>query len=100
MSFGTTEPCLQENIHQFKCQRISEDTATDANKVQIVVLNTLSRRKRICYKCRTNTSHLIGGDVCSDPTAANGYSPLDFLFRNGFCQRKNKIGVIIRSIIT
>ena len=59
MPLGAAEPGFEKNIHEIKCKRISENTSPDANEVKIIVLNTLSGRKRIGHQRRTNPGHLI-----------------------------------------
>ena len=85
------EKCL----HQFPRESVTDDEATEADHVQVVVLDTLVRRKVFVNQAGANPGHFVRADGCSNPTATDAHAAIHRPGGNRPGQRDDKIRIII-----
>jgi hypothetical protein len=71
------------------------DEAPKAHYIQIVVFNTLMRRKVFVDQAGSNSNDFVCRDRRPDTTSTNAYSSIHVSRRNGAGKRHNEIGIIV-----
>ena len=74
---------------------MADHKASEADHIQIVVLDALTRRKGLMNQAGPNPRHFVRGDRCSDTASTDGYATIHFSTSDGTGQRYDKIGIVI-----
>ena len=95
MAFRAGESRGEKDLHQFPCEGVTDHEAAKADQVQIVVLDTLMRRKVFMNQAGANPRHFVRADGCANPTAANAHAAIHLSGSNRAGQGHNKVRIII-----
>ena len=95
MAFRAGESRGEKGLHQFPSEGVTDHEAAKADQVQIVVLDTLMRRKVFMNQAGPNPRHFVRADRCANPTAANAHAAIHLSGSNRAGQWHNKVRIII-----
>ena len=95
MTLGAAELRGEKCLHQFPGQRVADNLPSEADHVQIVVLDALVRRKAFVNQTRAHPCHFIRADRCPNPAATDGHATLHLSAGHRAGQRHHKIRIII-----
>ena len=83
MTLRAAESCGKKCLNQFPSEGVTDHEATETNQVEIVVLNTLVRRKSFVNQTRADTGNFVRGDRCPDSAATDRDAALHIAASNG-----------------
>ena len=95
MTRRATESRGEKCLNQFPGERVTDHPASEADHVQVVVLNALVRRKIITNQAGPNPRHFVGGDRCPNATSTDGHAAIHLPASDCAGQRHDKIRIII-----
>ena len=85
----------EKSLDQFPGQRVTDNLPSEANQVQIIILDALVRREAFVNQTRPHPRHFVRADRCPNPTSTDGHAPLHRSAGHRAGQRPNKIWIII-----
>lgn len=83
MTIRSTESCGEKCLNQFPSKSVTDHEATETDQVEIVVLDTLVRGKRLVNQTRADTGNFVRGDRCPDSAATDRDTTLHISTSNG-----------------
>lgn len=95
VSFFSGKTGTEKDAHQFPGERVTNDEAPETEKIEIIILDALMSGKGIIDETGPDSAHFVGGDACTDATAADGHPSLHFTRRDGSCQRCHEVRIVV-----
>src|SRR5215470_8574735 len=99
MSIYAAEPGSKEALRAVPGNRDTDSPASEAEDVQVIILNTLACRKVIVTECGARPSHFIGGHGSTHAAAAHEDSPLHLSAGHSTSEGKREIWVVVVDVI-
>ena len=90
---------VQKGCHEFRSQRQADNPPSQAQDVEIVVLDSLAGGIRVMTNARPHALELVRGNSGSDAAAANDDAALSFAVANGLGNRYGEVGVVVGWIV-
>jgi hypothetical protein len=98
MSLCAAESRGEKCLNQFPGEGVTNHEATKTDQVQIVVLDTLMRRKVFVNQAGSNPRHFVRADGCSNPASTDAHAAIHLSAGDCTGQRNDKIRVVIAQI--
>src|ERR1035441_8372628 len=95
MTLRAAESRGEKCLNQFPRECVTDYQASEADHVQIVVLDALVRRKGFMNQAGPNPRHFVCDDRCPDAASTDGYAALYVSAGDCAGQRHDKIRIIV-----
>ncbi len=83
MTLRSAESCDKKCLNQFPSQGVTDHEAAETDQIEIVVLNTLVRGKRLVNQTRADAGNFVRDDRCSNSASTDGDAALHISASNG-----------------
>ncbi len=98
MTLRAAESRGEKCLNQFPGQRVTDNLPSEADHVQIVVLDALVRREIFMNQAGPNPRHFVRADRCPNTASTDGHAALHLSAGHRAGQRHDKIRIIIVQI--
>src|SRR6266436_4505124 len=95
MSFGLTELSSQKGLDEIPSHSRSYRSATHAEDVHMIVLDSLPGREMIVDQRGADAGNLVGTDRRTYAAAANCHAAIDPPCRHSLTERDNKVRIVV-----
>lgn len=92
---GIAELAGEKGLNQIPSNGRAGGAAADADKIHVVVLDTLLGGEVIVDEAGADAVDFIGADASTDTAAADGDAALDIAIGNGVGEGSDEVGVIV-----
>jgi hypothetical protein len=95
MSLGVAEVGGQERLDKVPGHGRSDGPAAHANKIHLIILDTLPRREVIVDQPGADAGYFVGTDGSAHAAPADCHATLDLPRGNGSSERDDEVGIVI-----
>jgi hypothetical protein len=95
MALGTAETGEEKCFNQLPGKSMPNDKTTEADQIDVIVLDSLVGRKRVMNQTGSDARHLVGNNRSTDSAAADGNTSLHISSGDCSGQRHDKIRIIV-----
>jgi hypothetical protein len=95
VSFRLAELGRDKRLHQIPRDRGANGSAPHAKDIHVVIFDTLPGGKVVVNQGGSDARNFIGADCGANAASANGKPAFHLTSHHGFCQRSDKIGVVV-----